>query len=363
MKLNEQLKMLALAMMLPAAFAACDDNENPEDTPEGFYVKKGVYVYNSGNQGSAIEGSLSVLEPETGKVTANAFTAVNARSLGNTVQDGTVLGRNLYIAVFESNTIEVADKNTLLSVAQIKPAQPEGQPRDIVTDGKYLYASLYTGSVARIDPATNTIDKTVKVGPNPEEMAVVGNYLYVTNSDGNNYANNYANGKTVSKVNLTTFTEEKKISVGLNPTKIAADQSGKLFVLCMGNYGDTPASIWAIDAQDQAADWQKPATLMAADGNTLYTINAPYGGSVEYTAYDTRSGSVEKQGFVATPVDSPAGIAVNPQNGNLFISSYTLVDGFASYNTPGYVNEYTPDGTLVKRYDAGVGPCYMSFLN
>ena len=71
-----------------------------------------------------------------------------------------------------------------------------------MTDGKYVYVSMYTGVVSRIDPSTNTIDKTVAVGPNPEEMVIVNKSLYVTNSDGNNYNAGYANGKSVSKISL-----------------------------------------------------------------------------------------------------------------------------------------------------------------
>ena len=137
----------------------------------------------------------------------------------------------------KSNTIEVVNKNTLVSVVQIVPTPAQGNtPRDIVTDGKYVYVSMYTGVVSRIDPSTNTIDKTVAVGPNPEEMVIVNKSLYVTNSDGNNYNAGYANGKSVSKISLSDFVEEKKIAVGLNPTKITADALGNVLVLCMGDY-------------------------------------------------------------------------------------------------------------------------------
>ena len=364
--LKEQMKMLALLVLaLPMTFAACSDDDNPSDDPDApGRVETGVFVYNSGNQSSAIDGSLSFIDVQTDQVTNDAFSSVNGRSLGSTVQDGVVLGENLYIAVSESNTIEVVNKNTLVSVVQIRPAPEQGgQPRDIVTDGEYVYVSMFTGHVSRLNPATNTIDKTVKVGPNPEEMAISGGYLYVVNSDGNNWQAGYANGKSVSKISLSTFKEEKKIPVGLNPTKMVADASGNLIVLCMGDYGATPASLWKITGSDEASDMGIQATIMAVRGNSLYTINAPYGATeVSYIVYNTVTGAVENPNFVSTPVDSPAGIAVHPESGNIYITSYTLVGGFASYNTPGYVNAYDPDGTLTDTYAVGVGAVYMSFL-
>jgi len=215
---------------------------------------------------------------------------------------------------------------------------------------------MYTGHVSRIDPKTNKIDKTVAVGPNPEEMVIEDGYLYVVNSDGLNYGANYENGKTVSKINLKSFTEEKKINVGLNPTAIQ-ESDDKIFVLCMGNYGDVPASIYVIDENDNVTNTNIPATFFTEDDGILYVVDSPWGGTTSYTSYKASDLSVVSQNFIKTSVDSPAGIAVDEDR--IFVSSYNLVDGYASYSTDGYVNEYKLDGTLVKKYDVGVGPVHM----
>ena len=364
MKLKEQFKMLVFLLTLPLAFAACDNDDNVSGEGLPIVVEKGVFVFNAGVQSGGIEGSLSFIDTKAGEITNNVFKNVNGRSLGSTVQDGVILGSYLYIAVSESNTVEVVNKNTLVSAAQIKPTEAQGsKPRDIVTDGKWIYVSMLSGHVSRINPETNQIDKTVKVGPNPEEMVIVNGNLYVTNSDGLNYEAGYVNGKSVSKISLPTFEEEKKIPVGMNPSKIAADASGNILVLCMGNYGDVPAVVWRINAEDTSEDTGIQATLMAVKGNSLYTINAPFGTpEVKYTVYNTVDASVEKENFVSKPAESAANIAFD-KKGDIFITSYSLVGGMASYDTPGYVNEYSSDGTFVKKYDAGVGAVYMAFLD
>lgn len=364
MKLKEQLRMLALVLALPMAFVACDSDNSDEETP--FYAEKGVFVFNSGNQGKSIEGSLSFIDAKTETVTNGVFKTVNGRGLGSTVQDGVVLGNNLFIAVAESNTIEVVNKNTLVSVAQIKPTAAQGkEPRDIVTDGKNIYVSMFSGHVVSINPSTNTIDKIVQVGPNPEEMVVVNGFLYVVNSDGMNYNAGYANGKSVSKIALSTFTEEKKIAVGMNPTKIAADASGNVFALCMGDYGyTTPSSLWKINSKDETEEWNISGTLMATKGNSLYIIDAPYKAtSIKHAIYNTLTGNLEKENFVSKSADAPVGLAINPQNGNIFITSYSMVGGSSAADIPGYVNEYSSDGTFIKKFEVGVGAVYMTFLN
>ena len=162
MNLKEHLKMLALLMLaLPMTFTACSDDDNPSDVPDTpTQIEEGVFVYNTGNEGFNIDGSLSFIDVQTNQVTNDVFRSANdGRSLGATVQDGVVLGENLYIAVSTSETVEVVNKNRLVSVAQILLKDEQAtMPRDVVTDGEYVYVSMWSGYVSRIDPATNTID-------------------------------------------------------------------------------------------------------------------------------------------------------------------------------------------------------------
>lgn len=379
MNVMKYLKFCVWALVLPMLFVACDD-ENPgngeEDTE--FRAERGIYVFNNGNEGYSINGSLTFIDLAGNCYFNEVFKGANGRELGSTVQDGVVLGENLYIAVFGSNTVEVVDKHTALSVAQILPTTAQGEgPRDIVTDGEYVYVSMQSGHVSRINPSTNEIDNTVQVGPNPEEMAVVGDYLYVVNSDGLNYSGGYAGGFSVSKIRLDDFTEEGKIGVGMNPTKLVGHAaSGQLFVGCMGDYMENPASLWAIDtATDTATDLGVPVTLMCLSGNTLYTVYNNWNGAENmlYVAYDVLTHTVVDEEFIPVlasqqnpefeynRVDNPAGIVVNPADGHIFIASY--VNDSQAYSLPSYVYEYDADGMVQRSFDVGVGAVNMLVLD
>lgn len=376
MNWKKQLKYWMWAFTLPLVFCACDNDDNPGgDDDKPFRAERGVYVFNAGNQRSSIDGSLSFIDLASPRgLTNNVFMTVNGRSLGSTVQDGVIWGDDMYIAVSESNTIEVVDKHTVASVAQIRPTAEQGkQPRDIVTDGKYIYVSMYDGYVSRIDPATNTIDKTVQVGPNPEEMAVLNGYLYVANSDGFNFP--ALTNSSVSKIALDDFTEEEKIMVGKNPCKVVAHEaSGKLFVICMGDYTEAnPNSLWTIDAAtDKVTDLHVNATLMCLSGNTLYTVYNQYGSpeANSYISYNATDNSVLNEAFIpadrisedftANVVDNPQGIAVDPVSGHIFITSY--VSDPNSYTLPCYIFEYNAQGEALAKYDVGVGAVNMLVL-
>ncbi len=378
MKIKHLFFAAALFSMTPL-FYACSDDDNeietprdPEEDPSSQPETKpeeslptdatGLYVVNAGSLYNNINGSLSFINFAKETATGNVFFDINQRSLGGTPQDAIVYGSKMYIAIYGSNVIEVVDKNTAESIKQIVPTAAQGEgPRDVVAANGKVYISMYDGYVSRIDTTSLTIDATLKVGPNPEEMTIANGYLYVANSDGLNYGADYANGKSVSKIGLKTFTETKRIPVGLNPTKICSTTEGNVYVLAMGNYGDIPATVQKIDQMNVVTDVTQ-ATLMAVKDNTLYLINAPYGIAANtYFSIDTKTGK-ETPNLIDKPVDSPCAIAVDPFTGNIFISSYNMVGGYASYTTDGYLNEYSADGKLMKKYDVGVGPCGLNFL-
>ena len=381
MKTRDFLKLLVMMLAVPFVFAACSDDDGPvpSPTPEPTPVpdpepdysvptdQQGLYVFNGGNQGKSIDGSLSFINFSKQEVSNNVFAAKNNRSLGATVQNGAVFKGSLFIAVYGSKTIEVVDKLTLESIKQITTPSTSNGPRYVVADDQYVYASLYSGEVIRINPATNEIDKTISVGPNPEEMVIANGFLYVVNSDGLNYQNGYVNGKSVSKIDLSSFTEVKKIEVGVNPTRIATDGTN-VYALSTGDYTpENPSSIWKIDAQDNATDTGIGASWLAVQDGVLYTINSVFDENWMttnyYITYNLSDMSVNSSAFLGeNVVDAPAGICIDAEGGNLFVSSYNLAYGYASYDTEGYVNQYDLNGNLVKKYDVGVGPCFMTVL-
>ena len=198
-------------------------------------------------------------------------------------------------------------------------------------------------------------------------MVIANGFLYVVNSDGLNYQNGYVNGKSVSKIDLSSFTEVKKIEVGVNPTRIATDGTN-VYALSTGDYTpENPSSIWKIDAQDNATDTGIGASWLAVQDGVLYTINSVFDENWMttnyYITYNLSDMSVNSSAFLGeNVVDAPAGICIDAEGGNLFVSSYNLAYGYASYDTEGYVNQYDLNGNLVKKYDVGVGPCFMTVL-
>lgn len=126
-----------------AVMTSCDPAEDYPETYLQVY-STGAYVVNSGNMYNKIESSLTAIDYATSTATQGVFRAANGRSLGNTANDGIVYGNKIYLAVDQSNTIEVIDKKTKQSIKQIKTTELLGnaegaEPRHIIADGGKVY--------------------------------------------------------------------------------------------------------------------------------------------------------------------------------------------------------------------------------
>ncbi|MCQ2188767.1 MAG: hypothetical protein MJZ00_02470 [Paludibacteraceae bacterium] len=352
MDFKRSFRAMALVMMGAVSFTACDD----EDELSQVSNKDVVYVLNEGKMGSN-NTSVSALDLKSGENYYYQFMAANGRGLGDTGQDMLRYGGKIYIAVYGSNTIEIVDGTSLKSIKTIQTeAGKPGSPRSLAADKGKVYVSLYDGYVAKLDTASLAIEDSIAVGPNPEEITIANGNLYVTVSDGMNYAAGYENGKYVSKIALDSFKVASKIDVLVNPTKITSDKDGNVFVISMGNYGDIPATIQKI-TKDDSVSVVGNATIMACNENTLYTINAPWGASsIDFVSFNTKTGVKENSSFISGSEDelpsNPTSISVNPKNGNIMIGSYLTA---GDYSSNGYVFEYA-DGAFKAKYNVGVGP-------
>lgn len=357
---------LSLLMLAFVCFISCeDDNDNsgkhPTDINGGYH---GAFILNQGNFYSQIAGSIGVLSYSVNEFPGSVdsvFFSMNGILPGNTLQAGAIYGNHFYAIAYESNVMFVCDKNLKLQ-HQLRV----DSPRALAVDGGYVYVSNYNGHVSKIDTTTMTVVSTIAVGPNPEEMAVSNGYLYVTNSDGLNYMNGYVDGKSVSKIKLSSFTLEKTIPVGLNPTKACADSCGNVFIIAMGDYASVPATIQKIDQGDNVTDVAE-ATIMTIHNSTLYAINSvtdwnTYQTVNTYFSIDTKT-MKRTNDIITEGVNHPLAIAVDPFSNHLFITSYADGAYGADYVNAGYLKEYSAEGNYISTYKTGVAPVQLVFFN
>lgn len=354
----KKLIRFGLASLIVLCVTACgkDDPITPaQPNPDKPVVSEGLFVLNQGNYYSGIEGSLNVIDYNSETSRLSVFEAANHRSIGATPQCGVAYGSKIYLGIYESNTIEIIERNNFKSVKQIKldeTGQNGTQPRFMIADGGKIYISMFDGYVSRLDTVSMTIDASVKVGPNPEIMALYNGKLYVPNSDGMSMSGSF--GKTASEINLASFTVTKTFDVPENPTQFFAAKDG-LYLLCMGNYYDVEASLYKIGSNFEVKSIAK-ATLAETGDDCIYIINDPfYGmGQAEYKKYDINTGELEDWNIDRPEYANSLYYDSTAQKLAIYSLKY-YGNIWPSYVLPGYVAIYDKDGNHIRDYETGSG--------
>ena len=233
MKNNKLPYVLILAAIMCATSCRKEEGIVPSTSLQVIYPDpnpgeiKGFFLLNEGNMGNN-KATLDYFDYETGIYTKNIYAERNpgvVKELGDVGNDLQIYGNRLYAVINCSNFVEVMDVNTAKHIGVFSIPNC----RYITFKGKYAYVSSYAGPVvesdpnyrlgyvAKVDTASLEIIAICDVGYQPEEMVVAGNKLYVANSGGYRYPDY---DRTVSVIDLETFTEIKKIETTLELVEI-----------------------------------------------------------------------------------------------------------------------------------------------
>lgn len=326
----------------------------------------GIFVLNSGKQGSN-NASISFFDFNSVQTSYKVFQNKNGKALGDVGQDMLVYGSKMYISVYASNVIYVTDKAGKI-VGEIKPTnngQPQS-PRNMTGYEGKVYATLYDGYLAQIDTTELKIEKQVKVGRNPESVKAANSKLYVANSGGMDYNTAIGYDKTVSVVDVATFTEKKQIPVVINPVILSAPNSnGDIYLISNGNYKEIPNTLQKINTTTDVATTLTDinGTWMSMNQDKLYLVYSQYDANwnqqISYLVYDTKAEKLVTDKFITdgTVVDKPYSISTDPVKNYVYIST-------SDYKTNGSMFIFTAEGKLVSKFDTGglnpMGAYYVS---
>lgn len=345
MKKNLFACLLLLATTL---FVAC---EKESSTPiEEITPTTGLFILNEGLWHQS-NSTLAFYNLETKKDEKDLFSLVNGRTLGDTANDMIKVDNRLFIVVNESSTLEVVDIETGKSIRQIKLTDENGKPRmprQIVQDGKYVYITAFDHTVTRLN-ISDFSSQSIKVGLNAEGIEVVNGKLYVACSGDWNAG--YDNKLYV--VDIASFSVERTIEVGLNPSMIAKDKDGDVYVLCMGNFYDVTGSFYRIDTKTNTAtkiDGIVGSEVEIKD-HTAYIIQGAYPTPGKVVVFDCKSDKVLRDLVTdGTEVDSPYALSIDQFNGNVYVTTSTYLE-------PGDLYCFSAEGKLqYKVEEVGIGP-------
>lgn len=346
----KNFKVLIGALMFLFAFSACnnDDPDDPIAQPSSSYA-----VLNNGNWG-ANDACVTLFDMNNNAILDHVFLKENGQQLGDLGQDMIKVGNEIYVAVNGSQVIFVTDTN--YNLKQKIVAEKDGNnlsPRSFCLVGDVLYVTYYEGYLGEINTKNYSIRLT-PVGMNPEGVAYAKGKLYVANSGGLNYQDGYDN--TISVVDASTFKEEKKIKVNVNPQTVVADENQEtIYVNSFGNYDDVQAKLQSIslstgevsdldfyDVKGMAKSDQKDDVLYVVTGS--YNENWEVLGTVN--VYNMRTH--EKHLSLIEGIQNYYSVSI--AGGIIFV-------GTSDYKTNGDVFMYDKYGQHLGKFDAnGLNP-------
>ncbi len=339
----------------------------------------GMYLLNEANMGSN-KSSIDYVDFRNAYYVRNIYAERNpevVKELGDVGNDIQIYGNKLYAVINCSHKVEVMDVRTCKRIGQVD-----------IPNCRYIrfakgkaYVSAYVGPVAidpnaqlgavyEVDTASLAVTRKVTVGYQPDELEVLGEYLYVTNSGGYR-APDY--DSTVSVVEIYGMKQIQKIPVGINLHRIRKDCYGKLWVTSRGDYNTIPSRLYVLDRKDKNSKEMVvkdtldiPCSEMYIQGDSLYFYSVEWNkqterNTVTYGIIDVRTGQLVTDHFITDGTEQdiviPYGICVHPTTGDVYVTDAK------NYVSSGVLHCYDRHGKKKWSVRTGDIPAHMAFYD
>ena len=339
----------------------------------------GMYLLNEANMGSN-KSSIDYVDFRNAYYVRNIYAERNpevVKELGDVGNDIQIYGNKLYAVINCSHKVEVMDVRTCKRIGQVD-----------IPNCRYIrfakgkaYVSAYVGPVAidpnaqlgavyEVDTTSLAVTRKVTVGYQPDELEVLGEYLYVANSGGYR-APDY--DSTVSVVEIYGMKQIQKIPVGINLHRIRKDRYGKLLVTSRGDYNTIPSRLYVLDRKDKNSKEMVvkdtldiPCSEMYIQGDSLYFYSVEWNkqterNTVTYGIIDVRTGQLVTDHFITDGTEQdiviPYGICVHPTTGDIYVTDAK------NYVSSGVLHCYDRHGKKKWSVRTGDIPAHMAFYD
>jgi hypothetical protein len=343
----------------------------------------GMYLLNEGNMGSN-KSSLDYLDLSGNDPTVHYYKNIYSERnpstvmmLGDVGNDIQIYGSRLWMVINCSNKVEVAQADDAIRIGKVDIPNC----RYVTFKDRYAYVSSYVGSVYasstsplgsvyKVDTLSFQKVDSCSVGYQPEEMAIIGEKLYVANSGGYQGMTGQGYESTVSVVDLNRMQETDKVVVAPNLHRIRKDKYDQLWVTSRGNYTNLESKIYWLnkgpDGKMQVAGHlDQPVSDLCIVGDSLYFYGSQWNektmkNTITYGIIDVRSHKIVSTSLSSSQeiqkIRMPYGIIVNPIHRDFY-----LMDA-KNYVSSGELLHFLPDGTFEWKVKTGDIPAHAAFL-
>lgn len=336
------LKLLyAVFLLAVIMLSSCDKkNDNPDNIID-IRPGNGVFLLHEGGF-NQLNASLGFQNYSTQEPQLNLYQQANGKALGDVFQSMTILGNDGFLVLNNSRTIERIDLKTIDLKSSLSLAHAPRVLLPVSTDRAYI-STIFSPwlLVADLDPL-NIVD-SIYLGHWSEEMLILQDQVWVAAS----------NHDQIYQINPTNHAITDSITVGYGASHLALDMDGRIWVMCIGNFVDIPASIHVVDPVTGSlvksmvfSQSEFPSKLQIA-GDKVFYLN---GGLHRLSNQDnTLSVTPFIAGF------SYYGYRIDPSDGRIWMAD--PVD----FQQKGKIDVFAPDGLFIRSYSAGIVPSDFRF--
>lgn len=347
------------------------EDEKKIKVSQAFPVTVGVWIL---SEGSATQpnADLAYYDVVNDNLKTKFYSEQNGEPLGQVANYMGLYGSKLYVAVSgdiygQSSSIKVIDPETgmLIKAIPMKSAHGEGDlARQMAFHGGKVYVTsyfsggkgepgdiyLYYGGVVKIDTASLSIEAYTRVGDKPEGIAYHnGNLLVLNNESGE--------GKTMSIVDVETFTQTTTVPVPTNSVYIQTATNGDIYVASQEVYtGDDKGQLSGLHKLDPET-YQATTFDGARAGRFAVTDKYIFAGEFSWNTYEDTANRVDRQTGEVTSIDLDHyffmiySFDANPVTGEIYVGGsgddvIIMNEEGEKLNSfrvgAGYVNQFVP---------------------
>jgi len=352
--------LIATACLVAVLFSSCTSDKDATITVS---LAKGALIINEGSFGHA-NGSLSFYYSAKDSMANDVYAKVNGVTppLGDVVQSAFIQDTLCFVVADNSKKITVVNLRNFKKVTEVADLV---LPRYCVVANNKLWVSCWSdpykaGYISVRNLTTYAEEKKITVGAGPEQLLVQNSKLYVANCGG------YTTDSTVSVIDMPTQTVASTIKMGVdNPTEFAVDANNSIWVLCVGSTDwatnvSKPSKINKLNAAASAVETSvlisataHPSSLKISSDKHSLLVGGGYGFTGIFKM------DITATAFPALPFINKSfyGFNTNPVNDEIYACESP------SFSSNGNLIRYKADGTLIKSYPVGIGPNGVLFVN
>ena len=260
-----------------------------------------------------------------------------------------------YIVCSGTDEIQIVDLSSVTTAGFISTGAFSNPYWMAFLDDQTAYVTSFVNhSLMKLDMTTGSVVDETPIGTSPEGVIIHDFKVYVAVTAFDQGTYQYGQGKVAV---YDTHTDQKllDINVGMNPQYLATDRSGRIHVICTGDYWSKFGIVYVIDGTtnsvvDSIAVGGSPGQLAISPEDIGYLAAGGWVGDGYVYSYRALTGELLHGPANPLVVDYGCLMAVAYQDSTVFVG------GFSDFVTP-----IDSAGSILDRFALGDGPTHLDF--